>query len=54
MNEILVKAPRFDAGNKAFPDARVSSGAQWMTFSVPFIETADHGTRFAFGAQTAK
>ena len=43
MNEILVQSAAFHAGDKAFPDARVSSSAQWMTFSVPLIEAADHG-----------
>src|SRR5262249_14787044 len=39
---VLIGTARFDAGQKAFPDARLSSGLQGMGVLLPAVKIADH------------
>src|SRR5262249_12341213 len=40
-NVELIESPFTHVRNKTFPDARVSSGMQWMTLDVPAVKVSD-------------
>jgi hypothetical protein len=41
-NMVLIWTPHFDPGQKAFPNARLSSGLQGMAALVPAVKIAHH------------
>src|SRR5262245_33723370 len=41
-NMVLIRTPHFDPSQKAFPNARLSSGLQGMAVLVPAVKIAHH------------
>jgi hypothetical protein len=39
---VLVQGSRLNPGNKAFPDARLATGLQWMAVRAPAIKISHH------------
>src|SRR4030095_2346953 len=51
---ILVHSPRADLGNKPFPDARLTSGLQWMAVLAPAIKISHHEDLYRIGGPDSK
>src|SRR5262245_25231465 len=51
---ILIHGSPLDLGNKAFPDARLTSGLQWMAVLPPVIKISHHEDLHRIGGPDSK